>query len=173
MRSMVGRVSEHISFPSFVLHQSLKYIALVNIYPGRFGSIQTFIHDFEDAIINSVKRHFPAKHHSGCHFHIKQALVKKMEEFGFDSSFIHDRFLPLFDFLIVIDHMDIEIAVEYIRREAKKGKAGKEYKEQIDAFLEEYWKVTWGTQRMIGMWNFTGREDWQKEMYVPLIYVYS
>lgn len=96
-----------------------------------------------------------------------------MEEFGFDSSFIHDRFLPLFDFLIVIDHMDIEIAVEYIRREAKKGKAGKEYKEQIDAFLEEYWKVTWGTQRMIGMWNFTGREDWQKEMYVPLIYVYS
>jgi hypothetical protein len=89
-----------------------------------------------------------------------------MEEFGFDSNFIHDRFLPLFDFLIVVDHMDIEIAVEYIRREAKKGKAGKEYKEQIDAFLDEYWKSTWGTERLIGMWSFSGKENLEKEIYV-------
>ena len=65
----------------------------INIYYGEIGSlskylfragedlsIKTFVHDFEDAIINAVRISFVVTFHYCCWFHFKQALMGKMED---------------------------------------------------------------------------------------------
>jgi hypothetical protein len=61
------------------------------------------VHDFEDAIINTVKANFPdIEFYYSCWFHFKQALRKRMVELGMISEFLKE-FLKLFDFLTVLD----------------------------------------------------------------------
>ena len=50
--------------------------------------IKSIVHDFEDAIINSVKEAFPEiEFHYSCWFHFKQALRDHMVELKMTSAY--------------------------------------------------------------------------------------
>jgi hypothetical protein len=79
------------------------------------------MHDFEMAIINAVSSVFNPAFHTGCFFHMKQALYGKMVDFGFSSEFIHEH-LPLFDFLAVCERSCLADGVEFIRHKVLSNK---------------------------------------------------
>ena len=64
-------------------------------------SVQGVMHDFEQALNNSVGKWFKYEHHLGCFFHWNQALCKNMVDKGFMMDVIA-LILPLFDFLTII-----------------------------------------------------------------------
>ncbi|KAL3793002.1 hypothetical protein ACHAWO_009514 [Cyclotella atomus] len=53
----------------------------IKIAVGKKMDIRSIVHDFENAIIDSVKAAFPdIEFHYSCWFHFKQALCKHMVE---------------------------------------------------------------------------------------------
>ena len=122
------------------------------------------MHDFEDAIINAVQRKWPdISVYVLCWFHFKKALRSKMEELKFKTKFLH-AFLPLFDFLTVVDRELIPEGLEYIREKAKKVKGYKGHKNLVDYFIDAYFKRTWVTKRLIPRWNYNVGVGWEEEM---------
>ena len=126
-------------------------------------SIKTMVHDFEDAIINAVKVSFVVTYHYCCWFHFKQALQRKMEELKMEEKFIKG-FLRLFDFLTIVDRSLILFGVEYIRMKSAYLEGFEEHTVLIDKFIDEYFIKQWCTKRLIPMWNYNGREGWEKKM---------
>jgi len=127
--------------------------------------IKSMVHDFEDAIINSVKEAFPEiEFHYSCWFHFKQALRDHMVELKMTSAYIKE-FLKLFDFLTVLDrNLIVEKGVAYVRAKAKKIKGYKDHREEVGKFFDSYFVKQWCRPRMIPMWNYNSREGWDEEM---------
>ncbi len=101
------------------------------------------MHDFEQALINSVGKWFKCEHHLGCFFHWKQALCKNMVDKGFTTDVIA-LILPLFDFLTLIKKEDMEKAMEYIRPNVLEDKRIKRCdKKLFEEYLDDYFKKTW------------------------------
>ena len=127
--------------------------------------IKSVVHDFEDAIINSVKAAFPdIEFHYSCWFHFNQVLRDHMVALGMTSEFIKE-FLKLFDFLTVLDRdLIVGKGVAYVRSKAKKLKGYKDYKEEVEKFFDDYFVRQWCRPRMIPMWNYNSRVGWDEEM---------
>ena len=86
-----------------------------------------------------------------------------MEELGFKDKFLHG-FLPLFDFLTVVDRELIPECLEYIRLKAKSVKFYTGHKDLVNHFIDGYFRKTWVTKRMIPRWNYNVGYHWEEEM---------
>ena len=57
--------------------------------------VKSFTSDFERAMINAGKHHFPGSTHNGCFFHFKQAICKHMvEKLGFHWHYVSNFMIP-------------------------------------------------------------------------------
>ncbi|CAF1210237.1 unnamed protein product, partial [Didymodactylos carnosus] len=71
------------------------YISLLHAVLNLFHSNNIFINpkyitiDFEFAAINAIKLVFPNATIKGCNFHFNKCIYKKLQELGFQSSFIN------------------------------------------------------------------------------------
>ena len=126
---------------------------------GKDLSVQGVMHDFEQALINSVGKWFKYEHHLGCFFHWKQAIRHNLIEWGFKKESVK-LLLPMFDFLTVIDKKDIQNGVEYLRQKVLKTKGIKRCDKRLfEEFLDTYFIKTWLKKRLIDMFNYNSGED--------------
>ncbi len=89
-----------------------------------------------------------------------------MIEKGFHKDVVK-MFLPLFDFLTVIDKMAIQKGVEQLRHIMYKVKGMKwNEKKHFDDFLDKYFIQTWFRKRLTDMFNYNSdnNEDWKQDM---------
>jgi hypothetical protein len=131
----------------------------IKVDSGGRLNIHSTMHDFEMATVASV---FNPAFHTGCFFHMKQALRAKMVDYKFSSEFIREH-LPLFDFLTVCERSHLADGVEFIRHKVLSGKtATKDEKATFEDYLDTYFKNFWLTEKVIQMFNYV--EDWKAEL---------
>ncbi len=136
----------------------------IKVASGVKLDMHSAMHDFEMAIINAVASVFNPAFHTGCFFHMKQALRAKMVDFKFSSEFIREH-LPLFDFLTVCERSRLATGVEFIRHKVLSGKtATKDEKMWFEDYLDTYFKKFWLTEKVIQMFNYNSVEDWKAEL---------
>ena len=63
----------------------------IKVDSGGRLDIHSAMHDFEMDIINAVASVFDPAFHTGCFFHMKQALRGKMVDYNFSSEFIREH----------------------------------------------------------------------------------
>jgi sulfatase maturation enzyme AslB (radical SAM superfamily) len=85
-----------------------------------------------------------------------------MKDLMGDCDFVY-QFLGLFKFLTVIDQSDVELGLEYVESTAKSLTDYKEYKADVERFME-YFRKQWMREKVIPLWNYTGHDEWQEEM---------
>jgi hypothetical protein len=131
----------------------------IKVDSGGRLNIHSTMHDFEMATVASV---FNPAFHTGCFFHMKQALRAKMVDYKFSSEFIREH-LPLFDFLTVCERSHLADGVEFIRHKVLSGKtATKDEKATFEDYLDTYFKNFWLTEKVIQMFNYV--KDWKAEL---------
>lgn len=133
---------------------------------GRKFQIFSCMHDFEDAIINTVYGFWKEtlKITGLCVFHFVKALREKADELGFHKSFKY-KFLELFNFLTVIDRNLIDIGIEYVRCKARKLSGFQGHAKKVEEFINVYFDKQWNRERMRPLWNYNdGTENWKKDV---------
>lgn len=130
-------------------------------------NIRSVVHDFEDAIINAIKKAFKSiKFHFCCWFHFKKALREHADIiFGCEDKMrkFKSDFLALFDFLTVVERDLIPLGVDWIKKQAKKLQGYRGQKARVEEFFG-YFERQWLTDRLIPLWNYNGAEGWQEVM---------
>jgi hypothetical protein len=110
----------------------------------------TFTSDFEQAIMSQLKQQFPEGVGIFCYFHFKQALGRKLKEFGHPQWLITALIGAegVMNMLTEIPIAEIEKGIAYCRRETD----NIEYLPKLDAFWR-YFRATWLVRYRPEDWN--------------------
>ena len=93
-------------------------LAQLKAMPNFQLDVNSFMSDFERAIINAGNHHFPDATHNGCFFHFKQAIRKHMvNKLGFHREYVGEFMQPgQLDLLNILPHDEIkEYGIPFLR----------------------------------------------------------
>lgn len=137
---------------------------------GTLGTLDVAMsmHDYERAIINSVKEVFKPDHQDGCHFHWVQALRTKLHKKRFPEEFIN-AVLWRFSFMSILPRDQLRAAVDYVRAQVNAlptKEASKSLKKQFsEEFLDGYFIPTWiRDKQYMAMFNYNDGSDYESRM---------
>lgn len=106
------------------------------------------------------------ENHNCCFFHSKHAWHDNMVRKKFDDDFIK-VFLPLFDFLTIVDRHLIKVGLDFIKVQARKLKGYRAHKSLVEEFIEDYFKPQWLRKKLVPLWNYNtgaGDDGWETKM---------
>ncbi|KII67378.1 hypothetical protein RF11_05144 [Thelohanellus kitauei] len=108
--------------------------------------------DFERSLISSVKREFPQSRITGCYFHLKQALFRKLTKICCDFNLV-GLILSKIELLTVIPLEEISMAIRYL----------KEILPQTDTstLFWQYFENTWIRRYDPSLWNISTVDEYQ------------